>query len=102
MRNNWRSGSAGLSWRMVTGLHPARVDVLGGDENGAWLRVVLREGKKRQIREVGKRIGLPVKRIIRIRIGTILLGDLKPGTWRNLTKGELTQLQKTVTLKPRK
>ncbi len=81
---------------------PARVDVLGGDENGAWLRVVLREGKKRQIREVGKRIGLPVKRIIRMRIGTILLGDLKPGTWRNLTKGELAQLQKTVTLKPRK
>jgi 16S rRNA U516 pseudouridylate synthase RsuA-like enzyme len=37
-----------------------------------------------------------------MRIGTILLGDLKPGTWRNLTKGELTQLQKTVTLKPRK
>jgi 23S rRNA pseudouridine2605 synthase len=80
---------------------PCRVDVIGGDDKGAWLRVILKEGKKRQIREVGKRIGLPVKRIIRLRIGTVLLGDLKPGTWRNLTMGEVAQLKKTVGPKKR-
>jgi 23S rRNA pseudouridine2605 synthase len=81
---------------------PCRVEVLGGDDKGAWLKVILKEGKKRQIREVGKRIGLPVKRIIRTRIGTVLLGDLKPGAWRNLTKGEVSQLQKTVSSKKSK
>ena len=80
---------------------PCRVDVISGDDKGAWLRVILKEGKKRQIREVGKRIGIPVKRIIRLRIGTVLLGDLKPGTWRNLTMGEVAQLKKTVGPKKR-
>jgi 23S rRNA pseudouridine2605 synthase len=81
---------------------PCHVIVIGGDDKGAWLKVILKEGKKRQIREVGKRIGLPVKRIIRLRIGTVLLGDLKAGEWRNLTMGEVAQLQKTVGAKPRK
>ena len=80
---------------------PCRVDVISGDDKGAWLRVILKEGKKRQIREVGKRIGIPVKRIIRLRIGTVLLGDLRPGTWRNLTMGEVAQLKKTVSPKKR-
>ena len=79
-----------------------RVDVIGGDDKGAWLKVILKEGKKRQIREVGKRIGLPVKRIIRMRIGTVVLGDLKAGAWRNLTMGEVAQLKKTVGAKVRK
>ncbi|MBN2256520.1 MAG: rRNA pseudouridine synthase [Anaerolineaceae bacterium] len=81
---------------------PCRVEVISGDDKGVWLKIVLKEGKKRQIREVGKRIGLPVKRIIRLRIGTVLLGDLKPGTWRNLTKGEVVQLQKAMGTKQRK
>ena len=75
---------------------PCKVDIIHADAKGAWLKVVLREGKKRQIREVGTRIGLPVKRIVRVRIGTVLLGDLKPGTWRNLNKVEIAQLQQTV------
>jgi 23S rRNA pseudouridine2605 synthase len=81
---------------------PCIVKVISGDDKGAWLKVILKEGKKRQIREVGKRIGLPVKRIIRIRIGTVSLGDLKPGTWRNLNMSEVVQLQKTVGPKKRK
>ncbi|MGB8252923.1 MAG: pseudouridine synthase [Anaerolineaceae bacterium] len=80
---------------------PCKVDIINVDAKGTWLKVILHEGKKRQIREVGIRIGLPVKRIIRIRIGTVLLGDLKPGTWRNLNKIEIAQLQKTVSSKPR-
>jgi 23S rRNA pseudouridine2605 synthase len=81
---------------------PCHVSVISGDDKDAWLKVVLREGKKRQIREVGNRIGLPVKRIIRIRIGTVTLGDLKPGAWRNLTMAEVSRLQKTVGPKQRK
>ena len=70
------------------------VDNLAG--KGAWLRVVLKEGRKRQIREVGSRIGLPVQRIMRVRIGTLQLGDLKPAAWRHLTPEEIRKLKLSV------
>jgi 16S rRNA U516 pseudouridylate synthase RsuA-like enzyme len=57
----------------------------------------MNEGKKRQIREIGMAIGLPVKRIIRKRIATIHLGSLKPGEWRYLSQGEINELKKTLT-----
>jgi 23S rRNA pseudouridine2605 synthase len=70
------------------------VDNLAG--KGAWLRIVLKEGRKRQIREVGSRIGLPVQRILRVRIGTLQLGDLKPAEWRRLTAEEVRKLKLSV------
>jgi hypothetical protein len=51
------------------------------------------EGKKRQIRETGSTLGLPVVRIIRVRIGTLQLGSLKPGEWRPLAQGEIDALK---------
>lgn len=75
---------------------PARVEFESTAGDGAWLTVVLREGRKRQIREVGKTIGLPVSRIIRTRIGTLLLGNLKPGQWRNLNRHEVDELKRSA------
>lgn len=72
---------------------PADVRVESQSANGAWLRIILKEGKKRQIREVGSRIGLPVTRIIRIRIGSLQLGNLKPGHWRKLSTQEIQELK---------
>lgn len=60
---------------------------------GAWLRVILREGRKRQIREMGALTGLPVLKIIRTRIGELTLGNLKPGQWRYLTPAEVQRLK---------
>jgi 23S rRNA pseudouridine2605 synthase len=57
------------------------------------LQVIMREGRKRQIREVGTRLGLPVVKIIRIRIGTLKLGNLKPREWRHLTSQEVAGLR---------
>jgi len=71
---------------------PAKVSVEGVVGKNTWLRVILREGRKRQIREVGARIGLPVLRIIRVRIGSLRLGNLKPGEWRYLTLDEVKSL----------
>jgi 23S rRNA pseudouridine2605 synthase len=68
-----------------------RVEELAG--KGAWLRVIMREGRKRQIREVGSRLGLPVVKIIRIRIGSLWLGNLKPRAWRHLTPEEVAALK---------
>lgn len=60
---------------------------------GAWVRVVMQEGRKRQIRETCKQLGLPVVRIVRTRIGTLRLGSLKPRQWRYLTKAEVDELK---------
>jgi len=57
------------------------------------LRVVLRQGINRQIRRMFEQIGYEVKRLVRIRIGNLRLGDLPRGHWRALTKSELKSLQ---------
>lgn len=72
---------------------PAKVQIDSPSGRGAWLRVTLNEGRKRQIREMGKLTGLPVLRIIRVRISALLLGDLKPGQWRNLRPDEVRALK---------
>jgi 23S rRNA pseudouridine2605 synthase len=72
---------------------PASVIVEEKFGRGAWLRVVIKEGRKRQIREMGSRTGLPVVRIIRVRIGSLLLGSLKPGEWRSLNQREVVELK---------
>ncbi|MFM8320373.1 MAG: pseudouridine synthase, partial [Chloroflexota bacterium] len=72
---------------------PADIRVEGGLGKGAWLRIILREGRKRQIRETGMQIGLPVVKIIRVRIGTLTVGVLRPREWRYLTPDEVAQLK---------
>lgn len=78
---------------------PAQVFILGHERNFTWLRVVLREGRKRQIRRVAAMLGHPVHRLIRVRVGPVHLGALRPGKWRQLNERELEQLKK---LKKRK
>jgi 23S rRNA pseudouridine2605 synthase len=56
----------------------------------------MNEGRKRQIREIGFLLGLPVVRILRTRIGTLRLGNLKPRQWRYLTMQEVAELKKMV------
>jgi len=72
---------------------PADVYVETPLGRGAWLRVTMREGRKRQIRETCRLLGLPVVRILRLRIGTVRLGNLKPGQWRYLTEEEIKTLE---------
>jgi 23S rRNA pseudouridine2605 synthase len=79
---------------------PAEVRLDGTFGKGAWLRVVMKEGRKRQIRETGLQIGLPVVKIIRVRIGSLRLGNLKPREWRRLTDDEIAELKGRPTSKP--
>lgn len=71
---------------------PAKLFIETPVGKGAWLRIILKEGRKRQIRETGAKLGLPVLRIIRIRIGSFQLGNLKPGQWRDLNHTEIQAL----------
>lgn len=69
---------------------------------GAWVRVTMGEGRKRQIRETCKQIGLPIVSIVRVRIGTLELGSLKPRQWRYLTTKEIEDLKKPYKAKPKR
>jgi 23S rRNA pseudouridine2605 synthase len=72
---------------------PAKIEVQESAGKGTWLRVTMGEGRKRQIRETGALLGLPVVRIIRTRISALRLGTLKPGEWRHLSTSEIRLLK---------
>lgn len=78
---------------------PAQVRIESASGKSIWLRVILHEGRKRQIREMGRLTGVYVQRIQRIRIGTLLLGELKPGQWRELRPDEIRELKVNKTYK---
>ena len=63
----------------------------------AWLKIGLREGRKRQIRRMTAAVGYPTLRLIRTAIGPITLGQLTPGQWRDLTPIELKTLKQSLT-----
>jgi 23S rRNA pseudouridine2605 synthase len=65
-------------------------------DDGTWVRIVLREGRKRQIREVARTLGYQVRRLIRVREGSLSLGDLPVGQWRELTEEEIEDLREHV------
>ena len=66
---------------------------------GAWVRVSMGEGRKRQIRETCQQLGLPIVRILRTRIGALRLGNLKPRQWRYLTTEEVEALKGKAVIK---
>jgi len=76
-----------------TELSPVEVKIETTLGKGAWMRVIMKEGYKRQIRETAKTLGLFVIRILRVRIGTLILGSLKSGEWRELTETEVLGLK---------
>ncbi|MEI8308863.1 MAG: pseudouridine synthase, partial [Chloroflexales bacterium] len=93
----WREGVL-LSGELTS---PAWVDLLETTDEGPWFRIVLREGRKRQIRDVAHLLGYEVKRLIRIREGDLLLGDLPLRQWRPLTPEEIAALHAHVATRPR-
>jgi len=65
-------------------------------DKGVWLRIVLREGKKRQIRHMASAVGISLRRLIRWSIGPLTLEGLEPGMARELTPGEVYALKQMV------
>jgi pseudouridine synthase len=96
--DHWRQGIV-LDERRTA---PAKVSVLSRERDSTLLRVVLREGRKRQIRRVAKLLGHPVRRLIRVRIGPVHLGDLPPGRWRRLTAAEVDALRSDLRARRRR
>ena len=75
---------------------PATVEVVRRLPRRSRLRIVLHEGKKRQVRRMLETVGHSVLQLRRIRIGPIVLGRLQPGEFRALTAEEVTALRRTT------
>ena len=84
----WRSGIELEDGKTA----PTLVTVLRSDKRTTWLRLVMHEGRKRQIRRVAAELGHPVRKLIRERIGPVRLGRMEPGQWRYLTEQEMSAL----------
>lgn len=67
--------------------------VRSGDKN-SWVELVLDEGRNRHIRRLLQALGVEVKRLIRVSIGTLQLGALPKGAFRHLTSAEIQSLQR--------
>jgi CMP/dCMP kinase len=61
-----------------------------------WLKVTLREGRKRQLRRMVSLLGHPALRVIRIGLGPLTLAELRTGKWRDLSAGEVRALRALV------
>lgn len=71
---------------------PAQVAAVGPN----LVRLVIHEGRNRQVRRMLDAVGHPVVRLIRTRIGPITDQKLRPGSWRELTNDELRSLERAV------
>lgn len=75
-----------------------RASIQGSSGSRTVVELVLHEGRKRIVRRMFTAIGHPVERLLRTRIGTLELGDLKAGQWRVLGRSEIERLRADANL----
>ena len=71
---------------------PTAVRVVAASGPRGALRLTMTEGRKREVRRLLAEVGLPVTRLVRLRIGPVKLGSLPPGELRELTPEEIRSL----------
>ncbi len=75
----------------------ARVTDSGGSGMNKWYRVVITEGRNREVRKLFDAVGLQVSRLIRIRYGSVVLPrELDKGAWFELREGDIARLQHVI------
>jgi len=55
----------------------------------AWIEMIIREGRNRQVRKMTAAVGHPTLRLVRTKIGNLEIRELKPGEWREISKEEV-------------
>jgi 23S rRNA pseudouridine2605 synthase len=71
---------------------------VGRSADRAALRLVMVEGRKREVRRMLAAVGLPVRRLVRVRVGPVRLGRLAPGSTRTLEPEEIRALYRAAGL----
>lgn len=86
--------------KLVTGLTlpdgPAKAEqarLLKQSYQDSLIELVLKEGKKREVKHLCEGIGHPVKSLVRVALGSLKLGNLEPGKWRRLSPREVQGLK---------
>ena len=69
------------------------IKILRAGEKNMWLEVILDEGRNRHIRRLLEAFNIEVHRLMRVKIGTLELGSLPKGKWRELSKNEIAKLR---------
>ena len=77
-------------------LRAKRVQILRGGAKNTWLEIVLDEGKNRQIRRMLSQLGINVLRLLRVAIGSVVLGNLPKGASRPLKDPEKLALDRAM------
>ena len=75
---------------------PAKVNKVSRAESNSWLEVTIHEGRKHQVKRMVEAVGHSVIKLVRIRMGPLLLGDLAPREYRFLTDREANRLRELV------
>lgn len=84
--------AAGAMIAGIDGLRATTVEVRKRSGRESHLRIVLNEGRNREIRRMLEALGHEVTRLLRVSFGPIELGRLPPGAWREVPRGELSSL----------
>ncbi len=72
---------------------PAQVELFKESEQNCWISITIHEGRYRQVRRMCEAVGLTVVRLKRSRYGSLEIGELKPGQYRELTPVEVERLK---------
>ena len=83
-----------IDGRRTAPAHVAAGHVVKSARPTTRLTITLREGRNRQVRKMCSAVGLPVRDLRRIRMGSVSLGRLRAGEWRDLTPREVESLKR--------
>lgn len=81
---------------------PAEVSVLETGARTTRLSISVREGRYHQVKRMCEAVGHPVRRLRRVQIGPVTLGDMQPGSQRRLNSKEVKALREAVGLEARR
>lgn len=77
---------------------PTECRLLRESAEGVAIKIVLHQGLYHVVRRMMEAVGIPISRLRRVRLGPLTLTGIAPGTWRDLTPGELAQIQQALHL----
>lgn len=72
---------------------PAEVEILDAEAGKTMIKIVIHEGKNRQVRRMFEAVGCKVEYLKRVQIGRVEIGNLPLGRWRYLTSHEINYLK---------